>query len=66
MLLSDNEKNGQTEQNILSSDVFIAKIAERAKQLSREQGDEEEFIPFSNWLQAEKEIREEYGLPAQG
>ena len=59
---SDNEANNRASPDDVSMDQLIAEIMERARRISIEKG-EAECIPFSNWLQAEKEIREKHGLP---
>jgi hypothetical protein len=61
---SDNEANNRAGPDNRSMDQLIAEIMERARRISIEKG-EAVCIPFSNWLQAEKEIREKYGLPGR-
>jgi hypothetical protein len=57
-----NKNSGQEWPGDVSRDRIIAEIMERAEQISREKG-ETGILPFSNWLQAEREIREKHGLP---
>jgi len=62
MEFSNNENSGRERPDDVSIDDIIAEIRERAERISREEGDTD-CIPFSNWLRAEREVREKYGLP---
>jgi hypothetical protein len=58
----NSENNNRALPDDVSIDRVIAEIMERAQRISDEQGDGD-CMPFHNWLKAEKEIREKYGLP---
>jgi hypothetical protein len=60
----DNKTSNRASPDDIPMDQLIAEIMERAQRISIENG-EAVCMPFSNWLQAEKEIREKYGLPGR-
>jgi hypothetical protein len=62
MEFSNKENSCRERPDDVSTDHIIAEITERVQRISREEGNTD-CIPFSNWLRAEQEIREKYGLP---